>query len=188
MNSKKIIIGITGASGAIYGVRFIEALKELQIETHLVITDSAELTLNHETNTSKEHLVKLVKHCYDNKDFSASIASGSFKNDGMIIAPCSMKTMAQIATGNIDSLIARAADVALKERRKLIVMTRESPLHLGHLRNMVSLTEMGAIIAPPMPALYILPKTIDDLINHTIGKILDLFNIENNFPKRWNGL
>lgn len=185
---KKIIVGLTGASGAIYGIKLIHRLNDLGVEVHLIISETAQITIEYETDYLYNNILKSVKNHYNNKDFTAPIASGSFKNDGMIIAPCSIKTMSQIASGNIDSLIARAADVALKERRKLIMMVRESPLHLGHLRNMSLLSEIGAIIAPPLPAMYLLPKSIDDIINNNISRILDLVGVQDENVKRWEGI
>jgi len=185
---KKIIIGITGASGVVYGIRLLETLKNAGIETHLVVSKAAQLTLSQETSLKSTDLQKLADYNYQPADIGATIASGSFQSLGMIIAPCSVKTMSEIATGATSGLIARAADVCLKEQRKLVLMVRESPLHLGHLRTMASLAEIGAIIAPPLPAFYPKPKNIDTLINHNIGRILDLFGIENSMVERWKGL
>lgn len=187
-DKKKLIVAISGASGAIYGVRLLEALKNSQIETHLIISKAGKITLAQETNLSVSEVEKLADFSYKYEDIGAVISSGSFKTDGMIIAPCSMKTMAEIATGVTSNLISRAADVILKERRKLVLAVRETPFHLGHLRNMTQLTEMGAIIAPPLPAFYQQPKTIDDIVNHSTGRLLDLFDIECDMVKRWQGL
>ncbi len=185
---KKIIIGISGASGAIYGIRLLEALNEAGVETHLVVSKAGLLTISQETKFSYSDIQKLADYSYPVNDIGASIASGSFKTMGMVIAPCSIKTMSEIATGVTSTLLTRAADVVLKERKKLILAVRETPLHLGHLRTMVSLSEMGAIIAPPLPAFYTTPSSIDDIINHSVGRILDLFEIENAFVKRWQGV
>ncbi len=185
---KKIIVGITGASGVVYGVRLLEALKSTGIETHLVVSKAAQLTLSQETSLKATDLQKLADYNYQPVDIGASIASGSFRAEGMIVAPCSVKTMSEIATGVTSGLISRAADVCLKERRKLVLMVRESPLHLGHLRTMAALAEMGAVIAPPLPAFYPKPENIDTLINHNIGRILDLFEVENSLVERWKGL
>ncbi|WP_025899385.1 UbiX family flavin prenyltransferase [Sneathiella glossodoripedis] len=188
MENQKLIVGITGASGAIYGIRLLQACQKLNIQTHLVISKSAELTIQHETEYSGAALKKLADKAYNVNDIGASIASGSFKNAGMVIAPCSIRTMSEIATGTTGSLLTRAADVALKERRKLILMLRETPLHAGHLRNLTQLAELGAIIAPPVPAFYTNPQNIDDIVNHSVGRVLDLLNIENNLAHRWQGL
>jgi 4-hydroxy-3-polyprenylbenzoate decarboxylase len=188
-DKKRLIIGISGASGIIYGIRLLELLRtipdELRPETHLIISKSGEVTLAYETKLKVATVHKLADVSHANKDIGASLASGSFKTMGMIIAPCSVKTLAEIATGATDTLISRAADVILKERRRLVCMVRETPLHAGHLKNMLSLTEMGAIIAPPVPAFYARPQSLDDMINHTIGRVLDLFEIETNFVVRW---
>ncbi|KTC80712.1 3-octaprenyl-4-hydroxybenzoate carboxy-lyase [Legionella cherrii] len=187
MSTERLIIGITGASGMIYGIRLLELLKLTSIETHLIVSKSAQLTRKYETNLSLTDL-KALAHVYHSwNDVGASIASGSFQTLGMIIAPCSMKTLAAIAHGTSDNLIGRAADVTLKERRKLAIMPRESPLHLGHLQNMVSLTQQGAIICPAMPAFYTKPETIDDIVNYSVGRILDLFNIDVGIVERWQG-
>ena len=188
-DKKRLIIGISGASGIIYGIRLLELLRtipdELRPETHLIISESGAITLAYETRFKIAAVQKLADVTHANKDIGASLASGSFKTMGMIIAPCSVKTLAEIATGVTDTLISRAADVILKERRRLVCMVRETPLHAGHLKNMLSLTEMGAIIAPPVPAFYAKPQSLDDMINHTIGRVLDLFEIETNFVVRW---
>ena len=188
-DKNRLIIGISGASGIIYGIRLLELLRtipdELRPETHLIISKSGEVTLAYETKLKVATVHKLADVIHANKDIGASLASGSFKTMGMIIAPCSVKTLAEIATGATDTLISRAADVILKERRRLVCMVRETPLHAGHLKNMLSLTEMGAIIAPPVPAFYARPQSLDDMINHTIGRVLDLFEIETNFVVRW---
>jgi 4-hydroxy-3-polyprenylbenzoate decarboxylase len=184
----KLIVAITGASGAIFGIKLLEILREMNFETHLIISKSASLTITSETNYKLAQVKQLASVCYNMDDISACLASGSFKTDGMIIAPCSIKTMSAIAHSYCDNLITRSADVILKERRKLVLMLRETPLHLTHLRNMVAASEAGAIIYPPVPAFYSNPKTIDDLINHTVYRVLDLFDIDCKELKRWNGL
>jgi len=182
---RRLVIGITGASGVIYGKRLLELLKEAGVETHLVMTRSAALTIGYELDCRVEAVKALASHVHPANDVGAAIASGSFPTDGMIVAPCSMRTLAGIATGTADSLVTRAADVVLKERRRLVLMARETPLHLGHLRNMVAVTEMGAIVAPPVPGFYAKPATIEALIDHSLGRILDLFAIETPGVTRW---
>ncbi len=184
-----LIIGITGASGAIYGIRLLEVLStNKEVETHLIISEAAEKIIRHETDWRLEQVRALADVCYDINDIGAGLSSGSFKRDGMVIAPCSMKTLSALANSYADNLIARAADITLKERRKLVVLARETPLHLGYLRNMVKLTEMGAVVFPPVPAFYHKPQTIQDLIDYTIGRVLDVFDIKNNLFPRWSGL
>ncbi len=184
---QRIIVGISGSSGIIYAVRLLEALKELEIETHLIMSKAARLTLQYETDMQLADFKDLCDVYHPINDISASIASGTFKTEGMIIAPCSMKTLAAVAHGLGDNLLSRAADVVLKERRRLVLMPREAPLNLSHLRNMVSVTEMGGIIYPPMPAFYHQPENIDDLILQTVGRILDLFNLPQQLTKPWKG-
>lgn len=184
----RIIIGITGASGAIYGIRLLEVLRRQEIETHLIITDSAKKTISVETDYLIEQVEAIADFVYDNHDLRAPLASGSFPTDGMIIAPCSIKTVSALAHSYNDNLLVRAADVTLKEKRKIVVVPRETPLHLGHLRLLAALAELGAVIVPPVPAFYHLPKSIDDLINHTVGKILDQFGIKHQLFRRWNGI
>lgn len=186
---KTLIVGITGASGAIYGIRLLEKLSTYtDIQTHLVISKAAEQTIKYETEWNLEQLKTLATYSHDVDDIGAIISSGSFRRQGMIIAPCSVKTLSAIANSYADNLIIRAADVTLKERGKLVLLVRESPLHLGHLRNMVAVTEMGAIIFPPVPAFYHHPKNIDDIIDQTLGKVLDIMEIENNLFARWQGM
>jgi 4-hydroxy-3-polyprenylbenzoate decarboxylase len=184
-----LIIGITGASGAIYGIRLLEILSAVKdVETHLIISQAAEKIIRQETDWQIEKVKALADVCYDIDDIGARLSSGSFKRDGMVIAPCSMKTLAALAQSYTDNLITRAADTALKERKKLVLLARETPLHLGHLRNMVQVTEMGAIVFPPIPGFYHKPETILDLVDHTVGKVLDLFDIKHELFERWDGL
>jgi polyprenyl P-hydroxybenzoate/phenylacrylic acid decarboxylase-like protein len=185
---KRLIVGITGATGAIYGVRLLEALRELDMESHLVLSDAGALNLWHELKMRRKDLEKLAGAAYNPKDIGAAIASGSFLTEGMVIAPCSMKTLAAVAHAHADDLVSRAADVVLKERRRLVLIPRETPLNLAHLRNMTAVTEMGGIIMPPMPAFYALPKTIDDLIAHTVARVLDLFGVHSAKLARWQGM
>jgi 4-hydroxy-3-polyprenylbenzoate decarboxylase len=186
-NKKRLIVAITGASGAIFGIKTLECLKEQEIETHLVLSKAGERTLLEETDYSIKGVKALADRVYPSKDIGAAIASGSYQTMGMIIAPCSIKTMSEIATGMTSSLVSRAADVILKERRRLVLMIRETPLHTGHLRTMTTLSEMGAIIAPPMPAFYSKPESLDDLVFHNVGRVLDLFDINLADLKRWKG-
>ncbi|MBL4602739.1 MAG: UbiX family flavin prenyltransferase [Emcibacteraceae bacterium] len=184
-NPKRLIIGISGASGIVYGIRLLEFLRELEIESHLVMSKAAAVTAGIETKLKISEINNLADIVHKVDDIGASIASGSFKTSGMLVVPCSVKTMSEINTGVTSSLLTRAADVVLKERRKLVLMVRETPLHLGHLKTMTSLTEMGAIISPPVPALYTNPATIDEMIDQTICRLLDLFDIETTKIKRW---
>ena len=181
----RIVVGLAGSSGPIYGIRTLQALKEAGIETHLVVSDGAKRTVQLETSWTMDKIEALATVVYSNHELAASISSGSFPTDGMIVAPCSMKTLAVIAYSFSQDLLVRAADVTLKERRKLVLVPRETPLHLGHLRNMVRATEMGAVILPPVPAFYHQPKSVDDLIDQTVGKILDQFHIEHALFRRW---
>jgi polyprenyl P-hydroxybenzoate/phenylacrylic acid decarboxylase-like protein len=187
---KRIIIAITGATGSIYGTRLLEILQTVdEVETHLILSNAGALTAQYELNMDKQAITNLADFTHNPKDIGATLSSGSFITHGMVIAPCSMKTLGCIANGIADNLVSRAADVILKERRKLIVMARETPLNLVHLRNMTTLSEMGAIIAPPVPAFYTLPESIDDLINHTVGRILDTLGMSNvDYVKRWQGI
>ncbi len=186
---KRLVIGISGSSAPIYGIRLLEALgKKTEIETHLILSESAETTLQLETHDwTRARVEALVKHVHSPLNLAASISSGSFQTAGMVVIPCSMKTLGQIAHSTGGDLLARAADVTLKEHRPLILVPRETPFHLGHLRNMVAATEIGATILPPIPAFYHHPKTIDDLINHTVGKVLDLLHIDHHLFHRWEG-
>ncbi|MDP2376196.1 UbiX family flavin prenyltransferase [Reyranella sp.] len=183
---KRLVIGISGASGVVYGVRLLEALKPLPVETHLVMTRTAEVTLAHETDLKVAAVRKLADVAHVIDDLAAAVSSGSFRTLGMIVAPCSMRSLGEIATGISSNLLTRAADVALKERRKLVLLIRETPLHAIHLRNMATLADMGAIIAPPVPAFYNRPKTLDDVIDHTVGRVLDLFDLDTGKVKRWS--
>ncbi|MBV1875395.1 MAG: UbiX family flavin prenyltransferase [Cycloclasticus sp.] len=187
---KKIIVAITGATGSIYGTRLLEILQTVDdVESHLILSSAGALTAKHEIGIEKQAIASLADVVHNPKDIGATLSSGSFITHGMVIAPCSMKTLGCIANGIADNLVSRAADVILKERRKLILMVRETPLNLVHLRNMTTLSEMGAIIAPPVPAFYTQPKTIDDIVNHTVGRILDTLDISNvDYVKRWQGI
>jgi 4-hydroxy-3-polyprenylbenzoate decarboxylase len=184
---RRLVVGITGASGVIYGIRLLEALKGSGIESHLVLSRAAEMTIAYETSHAIKDVKALAHTVYPVADIGAAISSGSFHTLGMAIMPCSMKTLAEIATGVTAMLLSRAADVTLKERRRLVLVPRETPLHLGHLRNMITVTEMGAIVAPPMPGFYAMPQSIDDLVNHTVGRVLDLFGLDTGLVKRWTG-
>ncbi len=185
MNSDRIIVGISGASGIIYGVRALDALREMGVESHLVASKAAEMTLGYESGLSIRALREKADHVYKMPDVGASIASGSFKTRGMLIAPCSVRTMSEIATGVTSSLLTRAADVVLKERRRLVLMVRETPYHLGHIRTMAALTEMGAIICPPLPAFYANPKSLEDIVDQSVGRALDLFDLDWTPTRRW---
>ena len=184
---RRLVVGITGASGVIYGIRLLEALKGSGIESHLILSRAAEMTIAYETSCAVKDVKALAHTVYPVGDIGAAISSGSFQTLGMAILPCSMKTLAEIATGVTTTLLSRAADVTLKERRRLVLVPRETPLHLGHLRNMTAATEMGAIIAPPMPGFYAQPQSLDDMIDHTVGRVLDLFGLDAGLVKRWTG-
>lgn len=181
----RIIVGISGASGAIYGIRLLEELKKREIETHLVISKWGTVTIEKETDYSVEQVMSLADKVYDEDNLGAAISSGSFKNNGMVIAPCSMKTLSGIANGYAEELIIRAADVCIKERRRLIILARETPLNPIHLENMLKLSRLGITIMPPVPAFYANPKTLDDIVNHTVGRILDQLDIDNELFTRW---
>jgi 4-hydroxy-3-polyprenylbenzoate decarboxylase len=182
---KSIVVGITGASGVIYGVKILEILSKLGIKTHFIITQAGARNLEIETNYTKGQLESMASHVYEEGDLSACLASGSFQVDGMVVAPCSIKTLSAIANSYGHNLLVRAADVMLKERRRLVLLVRETPLHEGHLELMLKVTRMGGVILPPVPAFYHHPKTIEDLINQTIGKVLDLFSVDAKLFKRW---
>jgi flavin prenyltransferase len=186
--SQRLIIGISGASGIAYGVRLLELLQDTEIETHLVLSKAAQITLASELDRRISEIQALADVVHPVNDIGASISSGSFRTLGMIVVPCSMRTLAEIANGTSSTLLTRAADVVLKERRRLVLLVRETPLHLGHLRNMTAVSEMGAIVYPPVPALYAKPKTIDEMIRHTLGRVLDLFDIEVGKVHRWAGI
>jgi polyprenyl P-hydroxybenzoate/phenylacrylic acid decarboxylase-like protein len=188
-NSKRLVVGITGASGAAYGVALLRALRAAPgWESHLVLSDAGALNCWHELRMKRKDVEVLARTAYHPRDIAAPIASGSFLTEGMVISPCSMRTLAAAAHAHADDLVSRAADVALKERRRLVLLVRETPLNLAHLRNMVAVTEMGGIIFPPVPALYAKPESIEDLVAHTVGRVLDLFGIAAKNLKRWQGL
>ena len=184
---RRLIVGISGASGAIYGIRMLEMLKKTDIETHLVMSKSAEMTLVYETRYKPKDVKALASVVHPAADIGASISSGSFPTMGMVVVPCSIRTMSEIATGVTSSLMSRAADVVLKEKRRLVLALRETPLHGGHLRTLTTLADIGAVVAPIVPAFYNKPKSVDDIINHTVGRLLDLFEIETKAVKRWEG-
>ena len=186
---KRLVVAITGASGALYGVRLLEALRSLEdVETHLMISDAGVLSMHHELDLKRKDVEALADVIHNARDVGACIASGSFQSEGMVIAPCSMKTLASVAHGLSDNLISRAADVMLKERRRCVLMVRETPFNLAHLRNMTAVTEMGGIIFPPLPALYHRPESIVDMVDHTVARVLDLFQITHAIAPRWSGL
>jgi 4-hydroxy-3-polyprenylbenzoate decarboxylase len=186
---RRIVVAITGATGAVYGVRLLERLRAISgVETHLVISDAASLTLHQEVGLQRRDVEALAHVVHKNREIGASIASGSFQTDGMVIAPCSMKTLAAVAHGLSDNLIARAADVILKERRRLVLMVRETPFNLAHLRNMTAVTEMGGIVFPPLPSFYNKPDSIDEMVDHTVARVIDLLGIENDLAPRWAGM
>ncbi|MEW6663706.1 MAG: UbiX family flavin prenyltransferase [Thermodesulfobacteriota bacterium] len=182
---KRLVVGISGATGAIYGIRLLEFLSKTDVETHLLVTESAEKTIRIETSWSLKQVKDLATVTYTMEDVGADISSGSFHTEGMVVIPCSIKSLSAIANSYNENLLIRAADVALKERRKLVVVVRETPLHRGHLSLMMSVAEAGGVILPPIPAFYFLPKTIDDLINHTVGRVLDVFGIDHHLFNRW---
>jgi 4-hydroxy-3-polyprenylbenzoate decarboxylase len=184
---RRIVVGISGASGAVYGVRLLQLLRELDVETHLVVSRSAQVTLSQEMGLQLADVKALADVHYPNADIGAAISSGSFRVDGMIVAPCSIKTLSEIATGCTSSLLSRAADVMLKERRRLVLMVRETPLHAGHIRSLAAVTEAGAIVYPPVPAFYARPASIEEMIDHTLGRVLDLFDVDARTVRRWQG-
>ncbi|RMD63356.1 MAG: UbiX family flavin prenyltransferase [Alphaproteobacteria bacterium] len=184
---RRLIVGISGASGVIYGVRLLEALRPLPVETHLVMTKAAEMTLAYETDLKPAQVRTLADVAYAPGDVGAAIASGSFLTLGMVVAPCSIRSMSEMATGVTSNLLTRAADVVLKERRRLVLMVRETPLHSGHLRNLLALADLGAVIAPPVPGFYARPATVEDLVDHTVGRVLDLFDLDSGRVRRWTG-
>ena len=183
----RLIVGISGASGVVYGIRLLELLRSVRIESHLIMSKAAQVTLAYETDLKVADVEKLATVVHSNQDIGAACSSGSFRTLGMVIAPCSIKTMAEIATGVTPNLLSRAADVALKERRRVVLMLRETPLHLGHIRNMVAVTEAGAIVYPPVPAFYARPASLEDMVDHSLGRVLDLFDIDMGLVRRWTG-
>ena len=184
----RLIIGMSGASGVIYGIRLLEVLSQVeQVETHLVLSNSAKLNIAIETDRNSKEVQDLADEVYSNKDIAARLASGSFITDGMIVAPCAVKTLSAIANSYADSLLVRAADVVLKERRRLVLVPRETPLHTGHCELLLKVSQMGAILAPPMPAHYINPQTVNDLVDHHVGRLLDLFDLDPGLVRRWQG-
>ena len=186
---RRLLVAITGASGAVYGLRLLQVLGAMPgVQVHAVVSDAGWLTLHHELTLAPEALRPLVHTLHDANNLGAGPASGSFRCDGMVVAPCSMRTLAAIAHSLSDNLLIRAADVMLKERRRLVLMTRETPLHLGHLRNMTAVTEMGAIVCPPMPAFYLRPKTLDDIVDASVARVLDLLNVPHTLSQRWQGM
>jgi len=186
--TRRIIVGISGASGAIYGVRLLQALREMPgVESHLVVSDAGWRNVQEEHGLQRAAIEALAHQVHDVRDMGAAIASGSFQCSGMVVAPCSMRTLAAVAHGLSDNLITRAADVMLKERRRLVLMVRESPLHLVHLRNMVSVTEMGAIVCPPLPAFYLHPLSVSDIVDHSVARVLDLLDLPHTLAPRWQG-
>jgi len=185
VNKQRLIVGISGASGAVYGQAALKALRLAGVETHLVVSRSAQITIAHELELKISQLTELADVVYRIDDIGAAISSGSFKTMGMIVAPCSIRTLSEIASGVTSSLLTRAADVVLKERRKLVLMVRETPLHLGHLRAMTQVTEIGAIVMPPVPAFYAKPTSVEDIVNHSVGRALDLFGLESDRVPRW---
>lgn len=184
----RIVVGISGASGAIYGVRTLQALRHLGVETHLVLSETAGETIAYETPYTVDDVLAMADKVYPVDDVASAISSGSYRTDGMIVAPCSIKTLSGVANSYNDNLLTRAADVSLKERRKLVLVVRETPLHLGHLRLMTAVSEMGAVLLPPMPAFYHKPQNIDDIVNQTVGKVLDQFGLDASLFKRWTGM
>jgi 4-hydroxy-3-polyprenylbenzoate decarboxylase len=184
---RRVVVGISGASGAIYGVRLLHLLRELGIESHVVVSRSAQVTLTQELDLRLADVQALADVCYPNADIGAAISSGSFRVDGMIVAPCSIKTLSEVATGCTSSLLSRAADVVLKERRRLVLMVRETPLHAGHIRSLAAVTDAGAIVYPPVPAFYAKPATLEEMVDHTLGRVLDLFDIDARTVRRWGG-
>jgi 4-hydroxy-3-polyprenylbenzoate decarboxylase len=182
----RIVVGISGASGIIYGIRMLQLLREMDVESHLIMSKSAQVTLGHESDLSVADVKAMADVVYSNTDIGASISSGSFKVAGMVVAPCSIRTLSEIATGVTSSLLSRAADVNLKERRRLVLMVRETPLHLGHIRSMASVTEAGAIVYPPVPAFYARPASLEEMVDHTVGRVLDLFGLDTGTVRRWD--
>jgi flavin prenyltransferase len=187
MQRPRLIVGISGATGVVYGIRLLQAARALDVETHLVVTKAGERTLAYETDLTIQGLRKMADHTYPDADIGAAIASGSFLTLGMVVAPCSVHSLAEIAHSTTDGLLTRAADVCLKERRRLVLLFRETPLHAGHIRSMAAATENGAIIFPPVPAFYTRPDSVDEIVGHTVGRVLDLFGLDAGLVKRWSG-
>jgi 4-hydroxy-3-polyprenylbenzoate decarboxylase len=185
---RRIVVGISGASGAIYGVRLLGMLRDAGVESHLVVSRSAQITLAQEMDLRLADIEQMADVFYPNADIGAAISSGSFRVDGMVIAPCSIKTLSEVATGCTGSLLSRAADVMLKERRRLVMMVRETPLHAGHIRSLAAVTEAGAIVYPPVPAFYSKPESLEEMVDHTLGRVLDLFGIDTHAVRRWEGV
>lgn len=184
---RRMIVGISGATGVIYGLRLLRMLRELDIETHLVMTKAGERTLAYETDLKVREVRTTADFNYSDSDIGATIASGSFRTMGMVVAPCSVRSLSAIASGNTDGLLSRAADVCLKERRRVVLLFREAPLHAGHIRSMAAATENGAIVFPPVPAFYDRPRSLDDMVDHTVGRVLDLYDIDAGLVQRWSG-
>lgn len=184
-NTSRLIVGISGASGVRYGIRMLETLRDLPVESHLVLSKAAELTIAYETDLKVAEVTALADVAYPVGDLGAAVSSGSFQTLGMVVAPCSVRSMSEIASGVTSNLLTRAADVVLKERRRLVLMLRETPLHSGHLRSMLALSEMGAVIAPPVPGFYANPQSIDEMVDHTVGRVLDLFGLDSGKVRRW---
>ena len=181
----RLIVGISGASGVVYGIRMLEVLRDMPVETHLVMSKSAEMTIAYETDRKPAEVKALADVVYPVADIGAAVSSGSFRTKGMVIAPCTIRTLSEIASGVTSTLLTRAADVVLKERRRLVLMLRETPLHAGHIQSMLRVTEMGAIVAPPVPAFYTRPETLQQVVDQSVGRVLDLFEIESGLAKRW---
>ena len=181
----RLVVGISGASGVIFGIRLLETLRLLSVESHLIMSRTAEITLAEETDFKVEEVRRMAAACYDPGNLAAAVSSGSFPTLGMVVAPCSIRSMSEIASGVTSSLLTRAADVTLKERRRLVLMVRETPLHLGHLRTMTALAEMGAVIAPPVPAFYARPRSLEEMVDQTVGRVLDLFGLDSGRVRRW---
>jgi 4-hydroxy-3-polyprenylbenzoate decarboxylase len=187
--ARRLVVAITGATGAVYGLRLLQHLRSTpEVETHLIVSDAAVLTLHQETGWQRKEVEALADVVHKLRDIGAAVASGSFQSDGMVVAPCSMRTLAAVAHGLSDNLITRAADVVLKERRRLVLMVRETPFNLAHLRNMTAVTEMGGIIFPPLPSFYNKPASIDEMVDHTVSRVIDLFGIPNTLAPRWAGM
>jgi 4-hydroxy-3-polyprenylbenzoate decarboxylase len=187
MQRQRLVVGISGATGTVYGIRLLQAARTLEIETHLVVTKAGERTLAYETNMTMQEVRGMADHSYPDSDIGAAIASGSFPTVGMVVAPCSVHSLAEIAHCTTDGLLTRAADVCLKERRRLVLLFRETPLHAGHIRAMLAATENGAVVFPPVPAFYTRPDTVADIVDHTVGRVLDLFGLDAGLVQRWTG-